>query len=88
MGWLLVNVALSTLSPYTTSMTKKSILSILNSLKNVPKEQWPSNIKLKAVSANSDGIVNSGILSNGVYFHLKHEFIDGAFTGQCEFVLG
>ena len=69
-------------------MIKKSILSILNSLKNVPKEQWPSSIKLKAVSANSDGLVDSGILSNGVYFYLKHEFVNGTFTGQCEFVLG
>lgn len=69
-------------------MFKNDLVFLLNSLKNTPIEQWPSNIRLKAVSANSSGIVNSGILSNGAHFFRKHEFVDGSFTGQSEFVLG
>ena len=63
-------------------------LSLLNFFKNTPVELWPRNIKLKAVSTNAHGIANSGILNNGTYFFRKHEFLNGAFTGQSEFVIG
>lgn len=44
----------------------------LNTLKNIPFEQWPSHgVRLQAVSANGDGIVNSGITSCGTYFFRK-----------------
>lgn len=67
----------------------RDILSKLNELKAVPFEQWPSRgIKLGAVSANADGIVNSGILKGrgvkGVYFYRK--WSKGFETS--EFVLG
>lgn len=42
---------------------------LLRELNNVPFEKWP--IKLKAVSANADGRVNSGITQSGVYFFRK-----------------
>ncbi len=42
----------------------------LRALDRVPFEQWPQNgVKLRAVSANGDGIVNSGILQDGRYFY-------------------
>jgi len=41
----------------------------LNTLKATPFEKWPEHgISLQAVSANADGIVNSGITSCGTYF--------------------
>ena len=44
----------------------------LNSLKSVPFEKWPEHIvSLRAVSANADGMVNSGLLQNGRYFWRK-----------------
>lgn len=46
----------------------------LNQLLEVPFELWRSyGLRLKAVSANADGRVNSGILSNGIYFYRKWE---------------
>ena len=41
----------------------------LNKYLDVPFEKWP--IKLSAVSANANGIVQSGILSTGQYFTRK-----------------
>lgn len=55
----------------------------LNKLLNVPFEQWYQHgIRLKAVSANADGIVNSGILKNGVYFYRKwsNDFTESFFV--------
>jgi hypothetical protein len=55
----------------------------LNSLIMVPFEQWRSHgISLRAVSANADGMVHSGITSTGVYFFRKWT------GGTSEFVLG
>lgn len=50
-------------------MVKQSVLVTLNTLLDQPFEQWP--LRLKAVSANSDGRVNSGILKDGTYFYRK-----------------
>jgi hypothetical protein len=45
-------------------------LAKLNSLKDINFEAWPKHgVKLRAVSANADGSVNSGILADGRYFH-------------------
>jgi len=42
----------------------------LNSLKDVQFEDWHKHgVKLKAVSANSNGRVNSGILKDGRCFY-------------------
>ena len=61
------------------------MLEKLNKLLNVPMEQWYENgIRTKAISANSNGIVNSGILSNGTYFYRKWR---NNFT-ESSFVLG
>ena len=70
-------------------MKTNEVLSILNSLINTPFEEWHSKgISLKAVSANSSGMVNSGIIkTNGMHFFRKHEYVNGAFTGKSEFVL-
>lgn len=44
-------------------------LEKLNSLLNVPFEQWHTRgVSLRAVSANSSGLANSGILHDGRYF--------------------
>lgn len=67
---------------------KSILLKKLNTLLDVPFERWSENgISLKAVSANANGIVQSGILKDKTYFFRKHEFIDGAFTGKAWFVL-
>ncbi len=45
-----------------------------NDLKNLvhtPLEEWPRHIKLKAVSANSRGMVFSGILKSGKHFYRR-----------------
>jgi hypothetical protein len=66
----------------------------INQLADVPFEQWPNHgIKLTAVSANANGIVNSGILANGQYFYRKWECKYSSagvphFTGKSEFVKG
>ena len=44
----------------------------------LPFEQWPT--RLKAVSANANGIVNSGILSDGRYFSRQWIWADGVLT--------
>ena len=47
------------------------LLNRLNSLKDVPFEKWPSHgIKLKAVSANADGRVNSGLTGNFYFYRV------------------
>lgn len=51
---------------------RKVDIKTLNSLKDVPKEQWAQHgVFLSAVSANADGEVNSGILRTGQYFFRK-----------------
>lgn len=48
--------------------------ALLNSLVGVPFEKWHlSGIRLKAVSACADGLVNSGILASGQYFYRKRD---------------
>jgi hypothetical protein len=55
-------------------MNNKKITQKLNQLKDIAFEQWPKHgIKLKAVSANANGLVNSGITKCGVYFFRKWE---------------
>jgi len=55
-------------------MKNKNITQKLNSLKDIASEQWPKHgIKLRAVSANANGFVNSGITKRGVYFFRKWE---------------
>lgn len=62
-----------------------NLIKKLNTLSKVPFERWPSHgVKLKAVSANAGGIVNSGITSSGVYFYRKWT----ADFSQSSFVLG
>lgn len=59
------------------------LIDHLNSLKSIPFEQWSRlGIKLKAVSANSNGEVNSGITLTGVYFFRKYtnNFQDSEFV--------
>jgi hypothetical protein len=42
----------------------------LRSLDTIPFEEWLEHgVSLRAVSANGDGRVNSGILRNGQYFY-------------------
>ena len=42
----------------------------LRSLDAIPFEEWSKHgVSLRAVSANGDGRVNSGILRNGQYFY-------------------
>lgn len=61
----------------------------LNALLDVPFEQWPRHgFRLRAVSANADGKVNSGVLSSGQYFYRKWEMVEGRFTGRSSFVTG
>lgn len=48
--------------------------SKLNTLLNIPFEQWPKHgVKLGAVSANANGKVNSGICRDGTYFYRVYE---------------
>lgn len=49
---------------------KRVTIEQLRALDQVPFEKWrdTSGIRLKAVSANSHGTVNSGILLDGRYF--------------------
>ena len=55
-------------------MKNQSITQKLNSLKDIAFEQWPKHgMKLRSVSANSNGLVNSGITNSGVYFFRKWE---------------
>lgn len=51
----------------------KELEDKLNTLLYVPMEKWNTKgIKLKAVSSNSNGMVNSGILSTGEHFYRSH----------------
>jgi len=61
------------------------MINKLNALLSVPLEQWLTNgVSLRAASANSSGMVNSGITKDGTYFYRKHNL-----TNQTsEFVLG
>ena len=62
--------------------TQSSLLIKLNSLSSIPFEEWRSHgVSLRAVSANANGIVESGITSKGVYFYRRWN------TGKSEFVL-
>ncbi len=62
-----------------------------NSLLDVPMEKWHGlGVKTTAVSATSNGLVNSFIATvNGrkVYGYRKHEFINGEFTGKQSFIV-
>ena len=41
----------------------------LDELREVPFEKWKARgVKLRAVSANAGGVVNSGVLQDGRYF--------------------
>ena len=64
-------------------MKNQNITQKLNSLKNIAFEQWSKHgIKLKAVSANADGLVNSGITKQGIYFFRKWEGNNSEFVAQ------
>lgn len=50
----------------------------LNKYIDVPVEKWPKSLRLKAFSANADGMVNSGILkSSGKHFYKKWDYSGG-----------
>lgn len=52
-------------------------VEMLNRLIDTPFEQWrDAGVELRAVSANSHGMVSSGILHNGKHFYKKWDYID------------
>lgn len=60
---------------------------------DTPMEKWAEQgVVLKAVSANADGRVNSGITKDGIYFWRRSEYTlqNGYpfYTGKEEFVIG
>jgi len=64
-------------------------LKQLDKLIDVPFEQWPKHgVRLKAVSANANGIVTSGILLDGTYFYRQqmHDYIKDCDASH--FVIG
>lgn len=62
-----------------------NLIKKLNALSEVPFERWHLHgVELRAVSANSGGIVSSGITNSGVYFYRKWE----ANFSKSFFVLG
>ena len=66
-------------------MMNNQLISRLNALKNVPFEKWALHgIRLKAVSAGSDGEVRSGITSSGIHFFRKYtnNFQDSEFVTE------
>ncbi len=55
----------------------------LNTLLGVEFEKWPKRgVKLRAVSANASGHVNSGILHDGRYFYRawRNNFSESTFV--------
>ena len=64
-------------------MKNQNITQKLNTLKDIAFEQWHKHgIKMRAVSANANGLVNSGITSSGVYFFRKWEGNYSEFVTQ------
>lgn len=56
-------------------------LNRLNTLMQIPFEKWNNHgVGLMAVSANAEGLVNSGILSSGEYFYKCWDYKDGRYT--------
>lgn len=59
-------------------------LPILNELLTTPLEKWSERgVRLRAVRANADGIVASGILKDGRCFYR----VDGSSLAESHFVI-